>query len=226
LRAMSSGTEDKKKTEVSFTAAGDSGAGFSAVKLTDRNPGDWTKEEKEIQGDIEQGKGTLNEAKALSDQEAQELQARLNKEIDAAMAESQAKILEAYDEKTQGILEDMKTQRDIIREETEKLQALSDEIEGGKFWKGKAKKKGSLTLTIATVLAYTFAFASLNEVYKAVTDEATFIGILKGITDAFLAVVSTYIANKGPQKMIDEENAAREAEEEAAKKAPKKTGDV
>jgi len=225
---MSSGTEDKKKSEVSFTDSGDSGAGFSAVKLTDPNPGDWSKEEKEIEGDIEKGKGALSEAKAQQDAEVKALQERLNKEIDEAMMESQAKILEAYDEKTQAILEDMKTQRDIIREETEKLQALADEVDGGKFWKGKAKKKGSLTLTVATVLAYTFAFASINEVYKAVTDEATFLGILKGVADAFLAVVSTYIANKGPQKLIDEENEAREAEEEAknAKKSAKKSKDI
>ena len=94
------------------------------------------------------------------------------------MKKEQAKILEKYDEQTQGILEKMKKERDIIRAEAENLQKLQKELEGGNFWKGKAKKKKSGVLTVATVLAWTFGFAAVNEVYKGVaSDEGlTFLG--------------------------------------------------
>lgn len=217
LRASSA--PEGKKQSVSFTEAGDGGKGLS-IKFSDA--GDWTSEASQIDGDISKGKSELEQIRALTDDEAERLRERLSKQIDDTMMLEQKKMLEAYDLKTEGLLNEMRAQRDIIRDETEKLQKLADEVEGGKFWKGKAKKKSNMTLTIATFLAYTFAFASVNEIYKGVAgDGLTFIGGLKAVVDLFLAAASTYIANKGPQKMLDEENAAIEAateEEERLKK--------
>jgi hypothetical protein len=95
------------------------------------------------------------------------------------MKKEQARILNAYDEKTSSILEKMKKERDIIRQEAETLQKLQKELEGGQYWKGgKTKKKKSLVLTVATVLAWTFGFAAVNEIYKGLTSEEglTFLG--------------------------------------------------
>jgi len=218
LRASSKTPEENKKV-VSFTPAGDDG---KARGISFSDSGDYTTEASQIDGDISKGKSELEQVKALTDDEAEKLREKLSKQIDKAMLEEQAKILEAYDAKTQGLLDEMKAQRDIIREENEKLQALAEEVQGGKFWKGKAKKKTNMTLTIATFLAYTFAFASVNEIYKGVAgDGLTFVGGLKAVVDLFLAVASTYIANKGPQKMLDEENEAREAAEAEAERLKK-----
>ncbi len=94
------------------------------------------------------------------------------------MKREQEKILEKYDEQTSSLLQKMQKERDIIRQETENLQKLQKELEGGKYWKGKAKKKKSGVLTVATVLAWTFGFAAINEIYRGFTSEegVTFIG--------------------------------------------------
>eukprot|EP00281_Chroomonas_sp_CCMP1168_P024655 CAMPEP_0206234066 /NCGR_PEP_ID=MMETSP0047_2-20121206/12369_1 /ASSEMBLY_ACC=CAM_ASM_000192 /TAXON_ID=195065 /ORGANISM="Chroomonas mesostigmatica_cf, Strain CCMP1168" /LENGTH=267 /DNA_ID=CAMNT_0053658081 /DNA_START=14 /DNA_END=817 /DNA_ORIENTATION=- len=201
-----------KSQGVSFTPSGETGRGLSLVGMEEnllaKREEEEVLDEKVIDSDISEGKAELQNLKTLTDEEAEKLRERLSKEIDRAMLQEQAKMLEVYDAKTQQILENMKKERDIIRQEAENLKRLTEEVEGGKFWKGKSKKKTNATLTIATVLAYTFAFASVNELYKGLTSDEglTFIGGLKGVVDALLAVASTYIANKGPQKQLDEEN--------------------
>lgn len=95
---------------------------------------------------------------------------RMTKETERMLAE--------YDARTLPILETLKLERDQIREETERLQRLIDELGGKKNAQVKAKKNTNAMLQVATFLAWTFALASANEAYKGLTSEEglTFIG--------------------------------------------------
>lgn len=110
-------------------------------------------------------------------------------------------MLEEYDTKTQEILDRMKKDRDIIREETANLEKLAKQMETPLWWqKGenapKPGEKGSSNFSVPLALAWMFGFAGANELYQMyLADEGIqFIGGAKSVFDLFLAVVSGSIA--------------------------------
>lgn len=122
------------------------------------------------------------------------------------MKGAEEQLLEVYDKQTQEILENMKRERDIIRTEAANILKLKDEMKGGGLWwsrrGGSEKKKGqSFALTLATFLAWTFAFAAANEVWTAYNSDGgissmTFATSAKTVVDVLIAVVSGVIASK------------------------------
>jgi hypothetical protein len=116
-------------------------------------------------------------------------------------------MLEEYDTKTQAILDNMKRDRDIIREETANLERLAKSMETPLWWKKgeNAPKEGQLgsnKFSIPLALAWMFGFAAANEVYQMyLTDEGIqFIGGGKAVFDSFLAIVSGSIAMRKKKK--------------------------
>ena len=116
-------------------------------------------------------------------------------------------MLEEYYTKTQAILDNMKRDRDIIREETANLERLAKSMETPLWWKKgeNAPKEGQLgsnKFSIPLALAWMFGFSAANEVYQMyLTDEGIqFIGGGKAVFDSFLAIVSGSIAMRKKKK--------------------------
>jgi len=129
-------------------------------------------------------------------------------EITLAMTGASIEMLEEYDKQTQAILESMKRDRDIIREETAQLEKLAKSMEQPLWWKKgdnapKPGEKGSSKFSVPLALAWMFGFAGANELYQMyLNDEGVqFISAAKAVFDIFLAVVSGGIAlrKKKPQ---------------------------
>jgi hypothetical protein len=117
------------------------------------------------------------------------------------MTGASIEMLEEYDQKTQKILENMKKDRDIIREETANLEKLAKQMETPLWWKKgentpKPGEKGSSNFSVPLALAWMFGFAGANELYQMyLADEGIeFIGGAKASFDLFLATVSGSIA--------------------------------
>ena len=122
-------------------------------------------------------------------------------EITLAMTGASIEMLEEYDAKTQAILENMKRDRDIIREETANLEKLAKSMEQPLWWrKGDNEPKegelGASKFSVPLALAWMFGFAGANELYQMyLSDEGIqFIGGAKAVFDGFLAIVSGSIA--------------------------------
>lgn len=131
-------------------------------------------------------------------------------EITLAMTGASIEMLEEYDTKTQAILENMKKDRDIIREETANLERLAKQMETPLWWKkgDNAPKEGELgsnKFSVPMALAYMFGFAGANELYQMwLADEGIqFIGGAKAVFDLFLATVSGGIALRKKKAPIE-----------------------
>jgi len=149
----------------------------------------------------EAGRQELKSLADLTKQEQEELKKKLEEEITLAMTGASIEMLEEYDQKTQAILENMKKDRDIIREETANLERLAKSMEQPLWWqKGdnapKPGEKGSNKFSVPLALAWMFGFAGANELYQMyLSDEGVqFIPAAKAVFDGGLALVSGGIA--------------------------------
>lgn len=149
----------------------------------------------------EAGRQELKGLADLTKQEQEELKKKLEEEITLAMTGASIEMLEEYDQKTQAILEKMKEDRDIIREETANLERLAKSMEQPLWWKKgdnepKPGEKGSSKFSVPLALAWMFGFAGANELYQMyLNDEGVqFIPAGKAVFDGLLAVVSGGIA--------------------------------
>ena len=125
----------------------------------------------------------------------------LAQDITLAMTGATMEMLDDYDLQTQEILEKMKKDRDIIREETANLEMLANSMKQPLWWKkgDNAPKEGELgsnKFSPSLALAWMFGFAGANEVYQLyLNDEGVqFIGAGKAVFDGFLSIVSGSIA--------------------------------
>ena len=128
------------------------------------------------------------------------------------MTGASIEMLEEYDTKTQAILESMKRDRDIIREETANLEKLAKSMEQPLWWKkGDNEPKpgalGSNKFSVPVALAWMFGFAGANEAYQMfLNDEGIqFIPAAKTVFDLFLATVSGTIAFRKKKPAADKE---------------------
>jgi hypothetical protein len=157
-------------------------------------------EEAVLNRDLQEGQKELKALQDLTNEETTQLQRRLEKEIELAMKGAELEMLEEYDAKTQALLSSMKKDRDVIREEAQNIADLQEQLKSPLWWQkkqgGAGKDKKSFANTLAPFLAWTFGFAALNEVYSASgsDDGVTFIVGLKTAFDAFLSLVSGFIA--------------------------------
>ncbi|KAJ1484330.1 hypothetical protein T484DRAFT_1948092 [Baffinella frigidus] len=144
---------------------------------------------------------------ALENQlEVEQLQMSIDKEISLAMKGAELEMLEEYDAKTSVLLAAMNKDRDVIRGEAARIAELQEQLKQPMWWnKGKkdagGKDKKSFANAVAPILAWTFGLAAANEIYGASnSDEGiTFVVGIKAVIDAFLSVISFFIANRKPK---------------------------
>jgi hypothetical protein len=121
------------------------------------------------------------------------------------MKGAEEQLLEVYDKQTQEILDNMRKERNIIRSEAANILKLKEEMKSGGLWwsrtSGDKKKGPSFALTLATFLAWTFAFAAANELWTSYNSDGGIAGMsfatgAKTVVDVLIALVSTAIATK------------------------------
>jgi len=168
-------------------------------------------DEREMEAIAEAGRLELQGLKDMAKQEQEVLKKKLEQDITLAMTGATMEMLDEYDSKTQAILENMKRDRDIIREETANLEKLAKSMEQPLWWKkgDNAPKEGEVgwnKFSPPLALAWMFGFAGANEVYQMyLNDEGIqFIGAGKAVFDGFLTIVSGAIALRKKKPAADD----------------------